>query len=107
MTRSGSFKTLMPPEKQLIDAALEKLCVSRTFRHGERELVIACLVREADWRPLKAPWWKGKEVCIIGADLDGNFFLRHCDGTVRIWDHQLKKDEVIARSVREFVSGIG
>jgi len=36
-----------------------------------------------------AHWWRGKEVCIIGADLEGNFLLRHCDGTVRYWDHGL------------------
>ena len=34
----------------------------RTFRHGERTFVVACLVRADDWRPLVAPWWRGKEV---------------------------------------------
>lgn len=78
----------------------------RTFRHGERTFVVACLVRTADWRPLEAPWWRGKSVCIIGADLDGNFFLRHSDGSVRHWDHRLQSDTVVAASVREFVAAL-
>ncbi len=69
-------------------------------------MVIACLVREEDWKPLKADWWKGKEVYLIGADLNGNFFLRHCDGSVRYWDHKLQADLVIAQSVRNFAAGI-
>jgi hypothetical protein len=55
---------------------------------------------------LKADWWRGKEVCIIGADLGGNFLLRHCDGTVRYWDHARQADEVLALSVRSFVAGL-
>lgn len=89
-----------------IDRAIARLWQRRTFLHGERNIVIACLVRTADWRPLRADWWRGKEACIIGADLDGNFLLRHCDGTVRYWSHQLQADEVLAPSVRDFVSGI-
>jgi len=23
-------------------------------------IVLACLIREDDWRPLKASWWRGK-----------------------------------------------
>lgn len=89
-----------------IDRAVRQLHERRTFRHGERSIVIACLIRTDDWRPLKAAWWRGKEAYIIGSDLNGNFLLRHCDGTVRYWDHQLQADEVIVPSVRDFVSGI-
>jgi hypothetical protein len=88
-----------------IEAAIRRF-PNRIFRHGERAMTIACLIRTADWRPLDAPWWRGKGVCIIGADLDGNFFLRHCDGSVRYWDHQVQADTVIAPSVREFVAKI-
>jgi hypothetical protein len=88
-----------------IDAAI-KQWHRRTFRHGGREIVVACLVRTSDWRPLKAPWWRGKEVCIIGADIDGNFLLRHSDGTVRLWDHGSKTDTVLAPSVRDFVAAL-
>jgi hypothetical protein len=87
-----------------IDAAIRNLWLRPRFLHGERHIIIACLVRTPDWRPLKAPWWHGKEVCVIGADLEGNFLLRHCDGTVRYWDHRLQVDAVLAPSIRDFVS---
>ena len=86
-----------------IDTAM-KQWHRRTFRHGDREIVVACLIRTPDWRLLKAPWWRGKEVCIIGADLDGSFLLRHSDGTVRLWDHRSQNDAVLAPSGREFVA---
>jgi hypothetical protein len=54
--------------------------------------------------PLKAPWWTKKEAYIIGADLSGNFFLRHSDGSVRYWDHSAQTDTIIAPSVGEFCS---
>ena len=76
------------------------------FQHGDRTLVIACLIRTEDWRPLRAPWWRGKEVCVVGVDVDGNFLLRHCDGTVRLWDHRLQADSILAPSVREFAARI-
>lgn len=91
---------------EVLDVALVDLWRRRTFRHDNREITIAFLIRTADWRPLKALWWQGKEVSIIGADLDGNFFLRHCDGTVRYWNHESKTDIVVARSVRDFVARI-
>jgi hypothetical protein len=84
------------------DKAIAELWFRDTFVLGERKLIVACLVREQDWRPLSAPWWRGKEAYIIGSDLDGNFFLRHCDGSVRFWDHGAQADTVIAPSVREF-----
>jgi hypothetical protein len=86
-----------------LNTAIKRLGLRRLFRNGEVEILIACLLREADWRPLQAPWWKGKEVCIIGADIDGNFFLRHCDGSIRHWIHSLQSDKVIAPSVRDFL----
>lgn len=89
-----------------MERAIRLLGVYRRFQGPEREIQIACLVRQADWRPLKAPWWRGKEACIIGADLDGNFLLRHCDGSVRYWDHKAQADSVLSLSVREFVSRI-
>ncbi|QOG17821.1 MULTISPECIES: hypothetical protein [Bradyrhizobium] len=73
----------------------------------DRELKIAFLIRGDDWRPLRAPWWHGKDVSIIGADLNGNFILRHCDGSVRLWDHSKQTDEVIASGVMEFCSRLG
>jgi hypothetical protein len=96
----------MSNEPDLIDRAIARLYPHRTFRDSGRTITIACLIRVTDWRPLDAPWWKGKEVCIIGADLNGNFFLRHCDGTVRHFNHQLGFDTLVAASVKEFVAKI-
>jgi len=96
----------MPEQADPMDKAIRQLGYRRVFRHSDREIEIACLVRTPDWRPLNASWWSGKEVCVIGADLLGNFFLRHCDGTVRYWDHGTQSDVVLARSVNDFVAGI-
>lgn len=73
----------------------------------DRELKIAFLIRGDDWLPLRAPWWHGKDVSIIGADLNGNFILRHCDGSVRLWDHSKQTDKVIASGVVEFCNRLG
>lgn len=100
LTKSGTMETPSDP----IERAIRRLRTPFAFPFGDRNLVVACLVREADWRPLKAPWWRKKEACIIGADVDGNFFLRHCDGSVRYWEHKAQADAMIARSVREFLS---
>ena len=81
-----------------IDNAISRLLERRTFPFGDRNLVVACLIRTDDWRPLKAPWWSKKEACIIGADLSGNFFLRHCDGSVRYWDHKAQADTISRRA---------
>jgi hypothetical protein len=67
-----------------------------------RKVTIAIFLREEDWRPLDAPWWREKQASIIGADIDGNFFLRHCDGSVRYWNHRNQENIVVAPSVREF-----
>jgi len=89
-----------------IERALAELRSHRTFRHGRRTMTIACLIRAADWTPLDAPWWHDKQVCIIGVDLDGNLFLRHCDGTIWYWDHRLRAGTLVAMDVRDFVSRI-
>ena len=84
--------------------AITSLGVRRIFRHDDKVYKIACLLREEDWRPLQADWWVGKEVCIIAADLSGDFFLRHCDGSVRYWNHSAQADSKVAASVRDFVT---
>ena len=78
-----------------------------TFRFGDREIHILFLLPRALWRPLRVSWWKGKEVSLIGGDDHGNYLLRHCDGTVRLWDHSRGVDEIVAPSVRAFISGLG
>ena len=96
----------MSEQEDPLDRAVRNIGLRNTFEHDGRTFTVACLVRASDMRPLKAPWWRGKEVCVLGADLSGNFFLRHCDGSVRYWDHSLKADVVVASSVRDFVARI-
>ena len=94
----------MNAHDEAVDRAIKHLPVRNTFRDGDAAVSVAFLLRPADWRPLKAPWWRGKEAYIIGADYSGNFFLRHCDGSVRYWDHTAQTDRALAPSVREFVA---
>lgn len=97
----------MSAEPAPIDQAISRRMIPHgTFCVGDRVLSVAFLLRERDWRPLQASWWRGKEACIIGADLDGNFYLRHSDGSVRWWSHQRQADEVVAPSVKEFARRI-
>ena len=91
---------------EAIDRAIKQLPLRNTFRDGEAAISVAFLLRAADWRPLKAQWWRGKEVHIIGADHDGNFFLRHCDGSILFWDHKAQTDTVLSPSVGDFVTRI-
>lgn len=83
-----------------------KLYLGDTFRHGGRRVRILFLLPESLWRPLEAPWWRGKEACVIAGDESGNYVLRHCDGSVRLWDHARGADEVLAGSVRAFLAGL-
>lgn len=83
-----------------------KLYLTDTFVAGDRQLRVVFLLPSTLWRPLRASWWTGKEACIIGGDEQGNYILRHCDGTVRLWDHARGKDELLTPSVRAFLSGL-
>ncbi|MFA5835224.1 MAG: hypothetical protein WDA22_17225 [Bacteroidota bacterium] len=94
----------MENELDIIDKAILTLYYKNTFIIKDRQFNVVLLIREKDWRPLSASWWKKKEACIIGVDYNGNFYLRVCDGTVRFWDHQSQKDEIIAQSVKEFIT---
>ena len=81
----------------------KRLYLADTFHTGAREIRLVFMIPETLWRPLKAPWWTGKEVSIIGGDEQGNYVLRHCDGSVRLWDHARGADEILAPSVRSFL----
>jgi hypothetical protein len=94
----------MSQHDEQFDRAVDNVGWRRTVRIDDRTIQIACLIRVADWKPLAAPWWRGKEACVVGADIDGNFFLRHCDGSVRLWDHRLQKDMIVAKSAPEFAA---
>lgn len=97
---------IMQNVKNQIDRAIKNLYFRRNYTYDNDNITISHLLRFEDWRPLRADWWKGKEVCIIGADIDGNFFFSHCDGSVRYWCHQLKSERILSKSIEEFVSRI-
>ena len=92
MSQSGDFENVR-----------QKFFWRRAIDLPDGRLVeIALLLSEADWRPLDVHWWHEKQASIIGADVDGNFFLRHCDGSVRYWDHKVQANIVVSASVRDF-----
>lgn len=85
-----------------IERALKTLAFRPIFDHEGREIHVVCLM---PWSPpLVAPWWRGKGASLIGADVDGNFFLRYCGGQVLYRHHQQNTCETVAASVRDFVS---
>ena len=97
---------MKPDISKLTEKAIKNLSFKRHYYYNKKLFVIASLIRNEDSRPLDASWWHGKQVSIIGSDINGNFFLRHCDGTVRLWNHKEQKDIIISPSVRDFIEGI-
>lgn len=90
----------------LSDRALEKAAsrigIRPIFDFDGREIHVVCVL---SWSPpLVARWWRGKQVTIVAVDVDGNFFLRHSDGSVRHWEHAKQSESVAAKSVKEFAS---
>ena len=83
--------------------AIKSLPLKNCYQFENRIIILACLLRQEDQRPLKASWWRGKEVSIIGADIYGNFILRHCGGSVRYWIHSENKEIKIAVSIKSFL----
>jgi hypothetical protein len=96
----------MKPSHDPMEKAIRDLGWRNKIRYRKDVLQIACVVRQNDWRPLKTDRWHGKEVYVIGADLNGNLFLRHSDGSVHLWNHSSGTDHIVAPSVLEFVSMI-
>jgi hypothetical protein len=96
----------MDNESQAMNRAIARLHQRRIFMKGDRYIEVRSLVPVSSWRPVNADWWKKKEAYVIGEDTFGNLFLRVCDGTVRFWDQEKQEDEVIASSVRMFLSAL-
>jgi hypothetical protein len=94
------------PESSAVDKAIARLHERNVFRKGEREFQLRSLLPESSWRPLRAAWWRKKEAYVIGEDPSGNIFLRVCDGTVRFWDQHTQEDQLLAPSVRAFLSSL-
>ena len=94
----------MESVSEFIDRAIKLLPIQSTCPGKDATYRVLFLLPRNLWRPLKASWWKGKEVCVIGGDPEGNYFLRHPDGSVSIWHHARNIDEVLAPSVRAFTT---
>jgi hypothetical protein len=91
-----------PLADPVLDKAASRIGVNPIFDFDGKEIHVVGLF---SWSPpLVAKWWRGKQVTIIGVDVDGNFFLSHCDGSVRYWEHSKGSDVVVAKSVKEFAS---
>jgi hypothetical protein len=93
-------------EAEAVELAIAKLGERFVFRNGDRRVEIRSLIAVSSWRPVKEDWWTKKEACVVGEDQLGNPILRVCDGTVRLWDREKREDEVLASSVRDFLSGL-
>jgi hypothetical protein len=87
-----------------LEKAARMIGVKPIFEFEGKEIHVVCVI---PWSPpLIAPWWRGKEANIIAVDVNGNFFLGCSDGSVRYWDHSTRTAVVVAKSVKEFVSGL-
>ena len=93
-----------PASDPVLEAAAARIGVKPIFEHDGREIHVVGIF---GWSPpLIAKWWRGKQVTLVGVDVDGNFFLRHSDGSVRYWQHSENADITVAKSVREFCAGL-
>ena len=91
-----------PLADPVLEKAASKIGINPIFDFDGREIHVVGLL---SWSPpLIAKWWRGKQVSIVGVDVDGNFFLRHSDGSVRYWEHSKRSESVVAKSVKEFAS---
>jgi hypothetical protein len=83
-----------------LEKAAKMIGVKPIFEFAGHEIHVVCVI---PWSPpLIAEWWRGKAASIIAVDVNGNFFLLHCDGSVRYWEHSKRSDVVVAKSVEEF-----
>ena len=91
-----------PMSDPVLEKAASRIGIAPIFDFEGREIHVVGVL---SWSPpLVAAWWRGKQVTIVAVDVDGNFFLRHSDGSVRYWEHAKKSESVAAKSVKEFAS---
>jgi hypothetical protein len=91
----------------LLNNAIKKLGKKHFFRDPNNNLNIKVelIYPNANrWRPLRIDWWRGKQVYLIGEDVDGNYIVRHCSGAVYYFDLNNKKSTEISNSVKDFLS---
>ena len=91
-----------PMSDPVLEKAASRIGINPIFDLDGREIHVVGVM---SWSPpLIARWWRGKQVTIVAVDVDGNFFLRQSDGSVRYWEHAKKSESVAAKSVKEFTS---
>lgn len=91
---------------QQLTNAIHNIGLKRKYVHDGSTYIVAFLIREEDKRPLSAPWWRGKQSYVVGADIDGNFFIHHCSDKVLFWNHTAQEKKEIANSLKEFLNGL-
>jgi hypothetical protein len=96
----------MDNQSQAVERAIAKFHQRNIFKKGDRNFEVSLLFPSSSWRPITEKWWRKKEACVIGEDPIGNLFLSVCDGTVRFWDWKKQEDEVLAPSVRAFLTAL-
>ncbi len=67
---------------------------------------IVLLIPANERIPFEVQWWRKKEASIVAVDIDGNFFLRYCDGSILLLKQGSKSLQMIAKSEKEFISMI-
>lgn len=90
--------------KELLEKAAREIGYMRLVDFNDTTYQLVAITPATP--PLKAYWWRGKSAHIVAADVDGNFFLRHCDGSVRYWSHSKQEDIIAFKSVKEFTAAI-
>ena len=88
----------------VLERASSQIGLKPIFEFEGQEIHVVLI---APWTPpLIAKWWRGKSASIIAADVDGNFFLHHCDGSVRYYVHFQKSEKVVTKSFKDFVAAL-
>ena len=95
-----------PTTSELHARAVSEIGIRNCVRLPGRTLQLACLIREADMRPLPSGLIPGKQASLLGVDCEGNFILRGADGSVILRDRATASEEPIASSVRRFLQKI-
>lgn len=98
----------MTSEKQneAVERAIKRLWDKNLFPFHDGFLKIIHILPPFSSRPLRMSWWRGRDVSLIAIEENGNFFLRHCDGSVRYWIHADQRSEVVTASVKGFVRAL-
>ncbi len=91
---------------EYLEKAISNIWINRKIVLDSREIIVAILLLEKDWRIVTAPWWRKKQASIMGVDYSGNFILHLSNGSVVLWDHTEQNTIEISNSVKDFVASL-